>query len=476
MLQHHNELVKEQIALYHGHIVKTLGDSYMVSFDAARNAITCAIGVQRQLAQYNANQDGPRVEIGIGINMGEPIREGDDLFGTSVNLASRICAAAGPGEIFVSETVRQVVSHLEGAEYVDRGFKELKGFADAQRLFEVDWSGREAMAVTATAPLRATRLDGPVPVAALPARRRPPLLPIGGAVVALALLVGGGWFLTRGQSAPPPTPTVAAKADVPKPKEILPTVGAALAAKVATEVAAKPAAASPAPAAQVAASPAASPAVNGVISADSFDNPNQRKFRETRSGSDRAPAVGGAFIELNWDYRYDQGELLTVMRTRWPQNVQRGNAGMIVESTDRIQGDVAIEITARATKLPDQARYGFGLDYGGEDLLTFTVSPSESGYLSAFGRRLDARQQVVSGRSDAIQAGNQPNRLRLEKRGGALRYLVNGQEVGQAPHPKPSLGVANVELYTVQTAPGPGPELEVRFDDYRVLSLAGNRP
>src|SRR4051794_31267158 len=53
MLQHHNLIVQEQIALFGGHIVKTLGDSYMVSFDAARNAMACGIGVQKSLATYN---------------------------------------------------------------------------------------------------------------------------------------------------------------------------------------------------------------------------------------------------------------------------------------------------------------------------------------------------------------------------------------------------------------------------------------
>lgn len=121
MLQHHNGFVQEQIALYHGHIVKTLGDSFMVSFDSARNAVACAIGIQKQLTEYNGTQQGPKIEIGIGINAGEPIREGNDLFGGSVNLASRICAVAGSGRILVSETVRQVVGRIEGSDYIDRG-------------------------------------------------------------------------------------------------------------------------------------------------------------------------------------------------------------------------------------------------------------------------------------------------------------------------------------------------------------------
>ena len=94
MLQHHNSLVQEQIALYGGHVVKTLGDSYMVSFEAARTAVTCAIAMQRSLEQYNRAQQGPKIEIGVGIDTGEPVREAGDFFGGTVNRASRICGAA----------------------------------------------------------------------------------------------------------------------------------------------------------------------------------------------------------------------------------------------------------------------------------------------------------------------------------------------------------------------------------------------
>src|SRR3954451_11433613 len=141
MLQYHNAMVQEQIALYGGHIVKTLGDSYMVSFDAARNAMACGIWVQKSLARYNSERDGATINIGIGTTTGEPIRDAEDFFGGSVNLAARICAAAGPGQILVSEAVRHVVGMMEGTEYTDLGTFELKGFQTPQRLFEVDWSG-----------------------------------------------------------------------------------------------------------------------------------------------------------------------------------------------------------------------------------------------------------------------------------------------------------------------------------------------
>src|SRR3990167_6295703 len=91
MLQHHNTMVQEQIALYGGHIVKTLGDSFMVSFDSARTAVTCAVAMQRAIDVHNRSQQGSRIDIGVGIDTGEPVREADDFFGGPGNRASRIC-------------------------------------------------------------------------------------------------------------------------------------------------------------------------------------------------------------------------------------------------------------------------------------------------------------------------------------------------------------------------------------------------
>jgi len=137
MLRLHNTLVQEQLALYRGHVVKTQGDSFMVSFDSARTAVTCAIAVQKAIREANRLREGPQIQIGIGINTGEPVREGSDFFGGTVNLASRICAVAEPGQVLVSETLRSVAGKMEGTSFNDKGDFELKGFRDSQRLYEV---------------------------------------------------------------------------------------------------------------------------------------------------------------------------------------------------------------------------------------------------------------------------------------------------------------------------------------------------
>jgi len=140
-------IIRSQIEAYGGVVVKTQGDSFMVAFSAARGAILCAIAIQRIVAQANRDQAGPRIAIGIGINTGEPIRQEDgDYIGGTVNLAARICAAAGAGQILVSESTRYVAGRIElrqsdagVVEYVDLGRHELKGFPEAKRLFEVAW-------------------------------------------------------------------------------------------------------------------------------------------------------------------------------------------------------------------------------------------------------------------------------------------------------------------------------------------------
>ena len=150
MLQEHDTLVRKQLELFGGRVVKTQGDSFMVYFSTARAAILCAVAVQRALAPESAQgPPGSRIAIGIGINTGEPIQEAGDFFGSAVNLASRICAEAGPAEVLISETSRHIAGRIDGINFIDRGVRELKGFPDPQRLYEVSWTPLETRAAVA---------------------------------------------------------------------------------------------------------------------------------------------------------------------------------------------------------------------------------------------------------------------------------------------------------------------------------------
>ncbi len=140
LVELHKSIVEEQFKLHRGHVVKTQGDSFMVSFDSARTAVTCAIAIQRELEKLHRER-GATIQVGVGINVGEPLRAGEDFFGRAVNLASRICSVAGPGQILVSYAARELAGKIEGITFVDQGEYELKGFLERQRLYSVDWSG-----------------------------------------------------------------------------------------------------------------------------------------------------------------------------------------------------------------------------------------------------------------------------------------------------------------------------------------------
>ncbi|KPK22168.1 MAG: hypothetical protein AMJ76_00495, partial [Dehalococcoidia bacterium SM23_28_1] len=98
----------------------------------------CAIDVQRTLAQHNESNPNIPIRVRIGLNAGEPVAEEEDLFGTAVQLAARICAQAGPGEILAPIVVRELAAG-KGFLFSDLGDVALRGFEDPVRLYEVGW-------------------------------------------------------------------------------------------------------------------------------------------------------------------------------------------------------------------------------------------------------------------------------------------------------------------------------------------------
>jgi class 3 adenylate cyclase/pimeloyl-ACP methyl ester carboxylesterase len=134
----HNVIVGEALAMYGGSQVKHTGDGIMASFPTASSAVECGIAIQQAFERHNRAHPDERISIRIGLNAGEPVAEGDDLFGTAVQLASRVCGRAEPGEVLTSDVVRQLVAG-KGFLFSDRGTAELRGFEDPVRLYEVRW-------------------------------------------------------------------------------------------------------------------------------------------------------------------------------------------------------------------------------------------------------------------------------------------------------------------------------------------------
>src|SRR5947209_15707416 len=96
------ELLDPKIAEHHGRIVKTTGDGFLVEFASVVDAVRCAVAVQQAMPERNTGvAAGTRIELRIGINLGDVIVEGDDLYGDGVNIAARVEA---PADVFVSNT------------------------------------------------------------------------------------------------------------------------------------------------------------------------------------------------------------------------------------------------------------------------------------------------------------------------------------------------------------------------------------
>ena len=137
LLREHERITREALKAHGGSEVKTMGDGFMASFSSATKALECAIAIQQAFADRNESAEEP-IKVRIGLNAGEPIAEDEDLFGTAVNMAARICAKAEGGQILAPIVVRELVAG-KGFLLSDRGETEMRGFEDPVRLYEVRW-------------------------------------------------------------------------------------------------------------------------------------------------------------------------------------------------------------------------------------------------------------------------------------------------------------------------------------------------
>ncbi|HLC28411.1 MAG TPA: AAA family ATPase [Dehalococcoidia bacterium] len=138
VLRTHNAAIEVSLKNHAGTKVKHTGDGIMASFASASAAIECAIDVQRTFSEYNRHAEYEPIHLRMGLNAGEPVAEDEDLFGTTVQAAARIAGRARPGQILVSDVVRQLASG-KGFAFADCGRAALKGFPERFRLYEVTW-------------------------------------------------------------------------------------------------------------------------------------------------------------------------------------------------------------------------------------------------------------------------------------------------------------------------------------------------
>jgi class 3 adenylate cyclase/tetratricopeptide (TPR) repeat protein len=136
---HRQELIDPKIAEYGGRIVKTTGDGLLLEFPSVVDAVRCAVDFQRGMAERNAPVPAEqRIEFRIGINVGDIIIDGDDIFGDGVNVAARLQTLADPGGICVSRVVRDQVLDKLSFAFEDLGPREVKNIARPVEVYRVD--------------------------------------------------------------------------------------------------------------------------------------------------------------------------------------------------------------------------------------------------------------------------------------------------------------------------------------------------
>ena len=136
MVRAHDALVRRALKEKGGRVAKHTGDGIMASFEDAANSVQCARAIQQAFEAFNlASKEKLRVRIGIDV--GEPIADSNDLFGTTVQLAARLCQLAEPDAILVSRAVQDRIA--DGLHVTRIGPRHLKGFPQPVEVYGIEW-------------------------------------------------------------------------------------------------------------------------------------------------------------------------------------------------------------------------------------------------------------------------------------------------------------------------------------------------
>src|SRR6202030_3759586 len=188
LLEEHRQLLREIFPRFNGNEIKTIGDAFLVEFNSALEAAQCAIEIQRALAKRNADiSPDRRIELKIGIHIGDVVHRGGDVYGDGVNIASRIEPLAGAGGICVSMDVERQIRNAVETRFEKLAPTELKNISVQMDLFRIvlPWE-RQAVPVVKSeirSPKSETRSRSWIWSAA--------------AVVLLLVIAVGWWWTTR---------------------------------------------------------------------------------------------------------------------------------------------------------------------------------------------------------------------------------------------------------------------------------------
>jgi TolB-like protein/class 3 adenylate cyclase/cytochrome c-type biogenesis protein CcmH/NrfG len=183
---HRKELIEPLLAEHHGRIVKLMGDGVLCEFGSVVDAVACAVAIQRGMAERETDvAEDQKIRFRIGINTGDVIIEGDDIYGDGVNVAARLEGLAEPGGICVAGRVREEIARKLAVGFAPMGQQRVKNIAEPVEAWRVV-------------------LDGSAPAARGLLPRRPGRARVAvAAALALLLLVsaaagGAWWWLGRG--------------------------------------------------------------------------------------------------------------------------------------------------------------------------------------------------------------------------------------------------------------------------------------
>jgi adenylate cyclase len=162
------DFIDGKIAEHQGRIVKLTGDGMLVEFPSVVNAVACAAEVQRGMRHRNAGvpQDR-RIEFRIGVNLGDVIVEGEDIFGDGVNVAARLESIAKPGGITISGSVRDQVGNRLDLAFEDMGEQTLKNIERPIHVYSISLSSHAGWDTKGTGPAQQEQLERPS-IAVLP--------------------------------------------------------------------------------------------------------------------------------------------------------------------------------------------------------------------------------------------------------------------------------------------------------------------
>jgi adenylate cyclase len=137
-LKTYREAILQQVAEHRGRLVNTAGDSVLAEFSSVVNAVDCAVRIQRDLAERNATlPEERRMLLRIGINLGDVMVDGSDLFGEGVNIAARLQEIAEPGGVLISGSVFEQVRNKLSLGFDYLGAQSVKNIADAVPAYRV---------------------------------------------------------------------------------------------------------------------------------------------------------------------------------------------------------------------------------------------------------------------------------------------------------------------------------------------------